>query len=198
MIQKICKNCGKSFEVYPSEDYVQCCSKLCGYTLGKRPDITKEKLESVYIIQRKSVRQLSQLFSCNHRTILRKLKKYNIPIRHGSEAIRTQWENISEKRQNNLDNYKKRFNTQPTRNIGKRGYWLIYVPGRRWIKEHHYIWEKNHGPLPEGQVIHHINFDRLDNRIENMRLMTQSEHMKLHQAKRIIDKYGRFVPSQKP
>jgi hypothetical protein len=43
-------------------------------------------------------------------------------------------------------------------------------------------------------VLHHKNFDRLDNRIENLELMEKKEHGKLHYAKRIIDKYGRFLP----
>ena len=34
--------------------------------------------------------------------------------------------------------------------------------------------------LKKGEVIHHVNGDTTDNRLENLRLMTQSEHMKLH------------------
>jgi hypothetical protein len=73
-----------------------------------------------------------------------------------------------------------RFEDKPNIRIGKRGYKLIYIPIRGWIKYHHYIWEKNYGRIPEGMVIHHINGDRLDNRIENLQMMSNSAHIKLH------------------
>lgn len=44
----------------------------------------------------------------------------------------------------------------------------------RWVMENH-LGRK----LLRTEVIHHINGDRHDNRIENLQLMTQSEHMKL-------------------
>ena len=45
--------------------------------------------------------------------------------------------------------------------------------------QHRRVWRKHHGAVPEGFFIHHINGDKQDNRIENLQLMTQSEHMKL-------------------
>lgn len=73
-----------------------------------------------------------------------------------------------------------KFKTNPTRKISKRGYWMIYVPIRGWMKEHHYIWEQTNPPVIKGFILHHINFNKLDNRIENLQVMTQSEHMALH------------------
>jgi len=39
-------------------------------------------------------------------------------------------------------------------------------------------------PLCSGEIIHHKNGDRRDNRLENLDLMTQSEHMRLHNNER--------------
>jgi hypothetical protein len=43
---------------------------------------------------------------------------------------------------------------------------------------HHLVWLMHHGELPEqGYDVDHINMDRSDNRIENLRLATRSQNM---------------------
>ena len=52
--------------------------------------------------------------------------------------------------------------------------------GNRVIAEHRLVWEARHGPIPEGMVIHHVNGDNQDNRIENLQLVTRAEHRHIH------------------
>lgn len=45
---------------------------------------------------------------------------------------------------------------------------------------HRLVWTNHNGAIPEGSVVHHKNGIKDDNRIENLELMTLSEHASLH------------------
>ena len=46
--------------------------------------------------------------------------------------------------------------------------------------EHVMVWEAANGPLQAGMQVHHINEDKLDNRLENLQAMSALEHKRLH------------------
>lgn len=74
--------------------------------------------------------------------------------------------------------------------ISSDGRWMIQKPpgyqGRtyiegRYVFEHRYIMEQHLGRLlRHDEVVHHINGNKLDNRLENLELTTLSEHTKRH------------------
>lgn len=55
-----------------------------------------------------------------------------------------------------------------------------------YIQEHRYVMEKAIGrSLASDEVVHHINEDKLDNRLENLELMTLAEHTAHHNRTRV-------------
>ena len=54
---------------------------------------------------------------------------------------------------------------------------------RGYILEHRKVMSEHIGrPLAKDEIIHHRNGNKSDNRIENLQIMTQSEHSKFHKS----------------
>jgi hypothetical protein len=71
------------------------------------------------------------------------------------------------------------------------------VRGKGKVYEHRDEWEKHNGPIPPNHVVHHINGNRADNRIENLQLMSKAEHQR-HHAKEISEGKLKSDKSFKP
>lgn len=53
---------------------------------------------------------------------------------------------------------------------------------------HRLEWEKHYGKIPKGYIVHHKDEDKLNWSIENLELLSKSEHIKAH--KNIVRRKG--------
>lgn len=65
------------------------------------------------------------------------------------------------------------------------------------VLAHRYIYQEFiNRPLSKGELIHHKNGDKSDNRIENLEIMTPKEHSKHHNQKYPITKICEICNSE--
>ena len=67
--------------------------------------------------------------------------------------------------------------------LNQAGYQIITSAKEGNLKKrvHRLIWEDWYGkPVPKGYVIHHINEDKADNRIQNLQCVSNANHIRFH------------------
>lgn len=45
---------------------------------------------------------------------------------------------------------------------------------------HHIVWEQANGPIPEGMEIHHLDENKKNNDLENIVILSVSDHQRMH------------------
>lgn len=61
-----------------------------------------------------------------------------------------------------------------------QGYKLITIAGKQIFEHRHVMETYLNRKLSDWEMVHHKNHNKLDNRIENLEIVTKSEHKKLH------------------
>lgn len=63
-----------------------------------------------------------------------------------------------------------------------RRFVILHWPdgSKRSVSFARFMWEEHVGDVPEGHDVHHVNGDRLDDRIENLHVVESSAHRALH------------------
>jgi len=180
--------------------------------------LTNDFLKKEYIDNKKSLSFIAEIVGCSAMTIRYRLKKCNIVIRNHAEGIKYRLpmtelhkENI---RKNHAHLFGKDNSNYGNHNFCKEkswcwkngeyycsdGYYYIYakdhpkVVARCYIKRATFVMEQHIGRyLKNNEVVHHINEITTDDRIENLQLLTKSEHSKLHYNNMRRNKKGQLV-----
>jgi hypothetical protein len=82
--------------------------------------------------------------------------------------------------------------TYPVWKNGK-GYACVSITENGYDKAfllHRLVWELEHGPVPSGYELHHIDHDKGNWRLDNLMMMDRQTHQELHrQHRRSTDIY---------
>jgi endogenous inhibitor of DNA gyrase (YacG/DUF329 family) len=160
----VCKNCGKTFKTSHSKvgNY---CTRKC---VDEHKKIRYRKIVNCTICGKK----MSILKSDKSK------RKYC-----SRECLKIGFSKFESAR---VTNYIKK-NRHPMFNGGMGvttdGYVWIYIKGKPHnnIKLHRYLMEIKIGRVLEStEIVHHINGDKFDNRIENLKIISRIEHNKIH------------------
>jgi len=196
-VQVGCEYCGKTKMISPSKFKASksgtfYCSKKCrGRFRSAMPKSGKEILCNIcgkkkYVFASQIKRTNNFYCSAKCQGIgYSKLLKHRFASGEIDRNKITRNANIATKK-----NYEKKFKINPTIRINELGYSQIYIPLTGYIFYHRYVWEKKNGPIPTGYIIHHIDKDVSNNKIENLKCMDSLSHQRLHKEKLDYNKYA--------
>lgn len=60
--------------------------------------------------------------------------------------------------------------------------------GGKTLQYHRLVWERAHGPIPDGLLVHHKDDSKRNNDLSNLELMTHAEHSAHHNQRHPLTK----------
>lgn len=73
--------------------------------------------------------------------------------------------------------------------ITNKGYHRVWdIKQKRYRLEHNIVWEEHNGKIPDGMQVHHIDHNKLNNDISNLKLVDSLTHKRIHSG--CIEKDG--------
>ena len=143
--------------------------------------IDKGILTELYITEHKPMHTIAKELFLSIGKVFNDLKYYGIKTRDQKETFV--------------------FRVEHRKDVPISGYTEVYRPNHPhcnklgYVREHRLVMEKSIGRyLTVKEIVHHINANKSDNRIENLRLFSSSsEHAIYHYKLRKINERGRLL-----
>lgn len=161
---------------------------------------SKDELYKMYVDERMSIPMISSAIGVPKSTVRNWLVRFEIPLRSSKEAIcdyyglgrnkckKKKKRQFSEAEKRRIVDSYKRWADEHAKGLSLKpnGYLEVTRGENKGRGEHVVIMEAHIGRrIKKGEIVHHINGNRSDNRIENLRLMTRSEHSRLHNIEKL-------------
>jgi len=58
--------------------------------------------------------------------------------------------------------------------------WIKVAEPNIWVEYAKFIWIKYNGNIPKGYLIHHIDYNSLNDSIDNLAMLTRKAHFEIH------------------
>lgn len=178
---------------------------------ARKVTLPDEELKKLYFDDGLRMKDIAERLGCSPATICYRFQKMGVSARKNYDYPTTQkqrsaWVEIGKrskgrtisaeqkaKLSEKMSGRRKRTDYEFGGHEKKRkdGYIRVYVPDHPnctrdgFVMKHILVVERSIGRyLTDGECVHHINHIRDDNRIENLRLMTISDHASMHMKER--------------
>jgi predicted DNA-binding protein YlxM (UPF0122 family) len=153
-------------------------------------DLASDELKRLYIDEKWTMGQIAEHFGCGESTVRAHIIRDGLAIDAPMVAIR--------RIESNREKYTYRRMCQGYRTIKVEGHPAARKDG--YVAEHRYVAETVIGRyLTPDEQVHHINMDKLDNRIENLAVVANKEdHAKLHKYLERIGVYLSGLSTVRP
>jgi len=163
-------------------------------------------LRNAYVNEGRSLNSIAKDLDCHANTVRNRLIAFSIARRpNGAHFIGKP--KPQEQRQKMAEARRRYWQAHPDRTAfrlkvsrSKRhtgtmnGRPYIYVIGKGYVAVHRITAEIKLGrPLGEDEIVHHIDGDVTNNELENLQVMTNPQHSRLHERLRKRDRKHRFT-----
>jgi hypothetical protein len=71
--------------------------------------------------------------------------------------------------------------------------WIKVTEPNKWVLVGVYVWEKSHGKIPKGMVLHFKDRNPLNTNLKNLELMTRAEHIEEHRKEQDKKKFSQSM-----